>query len=50
MIQLVKIIGTYRGKSEVIDTAKDQKEADYLVREYRMAFGPDWTIIAKAGR
>ena len=41
------IWGNYRrrrGKDEIIDTAKDHKEAEYLVNEYKMAYGPDWVI------
>jgi hypothetical protein len=44
---MYKIIGIYRGKKEVIDTAKDLTEANYLVNEYRMAYGPTWTIYYK---
>jgi len=40
-----KIVGIYQGnKRETIDTAKDLAEAEYLVAEYRLAFGSDWRI------
>jgi hypothetical protein len=38
------IVGVYNGKSEVIDSADTEKEAEYLVREYRMAYGQSWRI------
>lgn len=38
------IIGEYRGKSEVIDEAADLDEAQYLVREYQLAYGLEWSI------
>jgi hypothetical protein len=41
------IYGTYRRQKEEIDTAADKQEKDYLVREYRLAYGGDWTITAK---
>jgi hypothetical protein len=38
------IIGTnYRG-DEIIDTVGTIREARYLVKEYRLAFGPEWSI------
>jgi len=39
-----KIVGTCKGKSEVIDEAENKANAQYLVQEYHMAFGPDWII------
>jgi hypothetical protein len=39
-----KIVGIYNGKRETIDTAGDLAEAEYLVAEYRLAFGNDWRI------
>ena len=35
------------GEWEDLDTADDEDERDYLIDEYRTAFGPDWTIEAK---
>lgn len=32
--------GTYKGKTEEIDSAEERREAEYLLGEYRMAFGP----------
>jgi hypothetical protein len=39
-----KIIGTYRGQRETIDTASTRKEAEYLRAEYQMAYGREWSI------
>lgn len=44
---MFKIIGTYKGKTEVLDTAKTLREANYLASEYRMAFGSQWVITIK---
>ena len=38
------IMGKYRGKTEQVDTATGEAEANYLVGEYRMAFGSEWVI------
>lgn len=41
----IKIWGRYKnGESEVLDDATDQNDADFLVGEYRMAYGSDWLI------
>lgn len=41
----IKIWGRYKnGESEVLDDAVDEKDADYLVNEYRMAYGAGWII------
>lgn len=42
-----EIIGIYRGEKETIDSAETKTDADYLVSEYRLAFGPAWTIYKK---
>ncbi len=42
-----QILGTYKGNTEVLDGANNLKEAQYLVKEYRMAFGNDWIIKIK---
>ena len=39
------IVGVYRGKREEIDQTETEKDADYLVKEYAMAFGKDWTLF-----
>jgi hypothetical protein len=45
------IVGRYRGgKSEVIDHAEGRKEAAYLIGEYRLAFGPEWTLTLRHAR
>ena len=38
------IIGVYGGKAEVIDSADTKQEAEYLVREYQMAYGQTWRV------
>lgn len=40
---MIKIMGAKGGVVEVIDECIPE-EADYLVGEYRMAFGPGWAI------
>jgi hypothetical protein len=43
----IKIWGKYQNHAkEELDTAKDVKDAKYLVGEYRLAFGSGWTIWA----
>lgn len=41
---MLKIKGTYRGRTETIDRFYSQDEADRCLVEYRLAFGPDWTL------
>ena len=41
------IIGTFRGKREVLDEAKTRKEAISLKSEYQMAYGNNWKIEVK---
>ena len=41
---MYKIIGTYRGNTEVVDEADTEEEAEYMLGEYSMAFGPDWAL------
>ena len=38
------IVGSYRGRKEVLDTAPTNDDALYLAQEYRLAFGPSWVI------
>ena len=45
-----EIIGKYKGKSEVIDSANGKHEAEYLRREYQIAFGRDWVVTIKKKR
>tara|TARA_R100000734_G_C3200340_1_gene19440 strand:+ start:10 stop:156 length:147 start_codon:yes stop_codon:yes gene_type:complete len=42
-----KIIGIYNGEKEEIDTAKNKKEAIYLMNEYKLSFGNNWIIKIK---
>ena len=39
-----KIMGTYRGKTECVDTCDNEKDAIHLRTEYSIAFGSDWAI------
>ena len=39
-----RIMGSYRGRAEEVDTADSEKEANRLLGEYRMAFGAGWTL------
>lgn len=41
------IMGCYHGYREEIDTADTKKEAEELLREYKMAFGPDYFVYIK---
>ena len=42
------IFGRFQGTREVIDHAETESDAVYLVGEYRMAYGPGWSISWKA--
>jgi len=46
----IKIWGLYHGNVEQIDEASSWQEARYLVREYRMAFGSEWSVWAGSRR
>jgi hypothetical protein len=37
-------MGEYRGCKEEIDDTESLKEARYLLREYKIAYGGDWRI------
>jgi hypothetical protein len=42
---MYKIMETYSsGQTEEIDTADTREEAEFLLGEYRMAFGSDWKL------
>jgi hypothetical protein len=42
---MYEIVGCYKGcRPEVVDTASDEGEAIYLLGEYRIAYGPKWTL------
>jgi hypothetical protein len=48
---MYSIIGVWQGcMPEELDTAETKQEAMKLVREYRMAFGPTWTIKIKQNK
>ena len=44
---MYNIIGTSQYGKEIIDTADSKKEAEFMVREYQLAFGSDFNIIYK---
>ncbi len=47
------IMGKYQGTTEEVDhidpteTDTPEQDAEYLVNEYRLAFGPEWTLWVK---
>ncbi len=41
---MYKILGTYKGTTEVVDQTNTQEDAEYMLQEYSLAFGPDWTL------
>jgi hypothetical protein len=41
-------MGTYRGRTEEVDTADTLREAKRLLSEYRMAFGAGWSLWTEA--
>ena len=47
---MYSIIGTYRGITEEIDSAPTMQDAIILMREYKMAFGSEWTINIKRNK
>lgn len=38
------ILGRYHGRTEEIDSFSSRKEAERMLVEYMMAFGPSWTL------
>ena len=48
---MYKIIGTYHGKSEEIDSADTLQDAQYLRGEYQLAYGNEWfvTFVKSSG-
>lgn len=45
-----RIMGRYRGgKVEQLDSASDHKEVEYLLQEYRLAYGAGWSIWVSGG-
>jgi len=41
---MYEIIGIYKGQLEVVDEASSIQEANYLLGEYRIAFGKEWSL------
>ena len=44
---MYEIIGHYEGESEVLDSTEDRHEAEYLRREYQLAYGDEWQITIR---
>jgi len=44
------IMGIFMGNAEVIDHADNEKTADYLVNEYRLAYGRGWRVYHRPER
>ena len=47
MEKTYKIMASSKYGNEEIDEAQTLQEAKYLVNEYRLAFGPEFTIYIK---
>lgn len=47
MKKIYKIMASSRYGKEEIDTAETLQEAKYLLNEYRLAYGPEFTIYIK---
>jgi hypothetical protein len=43
------IIGRYKGKEEIVDSAETLEDAKYLKVEYQLAYGPEWVVSIKKG-
>ena len=41
---MFKIMGTYRGNTELVDEFETRKEAEICLGEYRLAFGLGWSL------
>jgi|TARA_R110002167_G_scaffold365996_1_gene592551 hypothetical protein len=41
------IIGEYKGKKEIVDSAETLKEIRFMISEYRRAYGNDWILSIK---
>ena len=48
--RVYNIIGVCQRREEIIDTAQDEEEANYLVEEYKLAFGKGWKIFKRIQR
>lgn len=45
---MYKVMGKYRGRTEVLDEFETQHEAEKMASEYRMAYGSSWLIWVKS--
>ena len=44
---MYKILGKYKGKWEELDQTEEKAGADFIVKEYKLFFGSEWTIKAE---
>lgn len=44
------ILGTYDGETETVDSFDTREEARTMLKEYRVAFGPTWSLRIKRTR
>ena len=44
-----QVIGRYQGQIEVLDEFDTSLEASKMLAEYRLAYGPAWSIDIKKG-
>jgi len=45
--KMYKILGKYKGKWEELDQTEEKAGADFIVKEYKLFFGSEWTIKAE---
>jgi len=43
------IIGRYRGREEIVDSAEDKRAAELLRRDWQMKYGPEWVVRIEKG-
>jgi hypothetical protein len=44
---MYKIVGKYRGKTEILDLSESKRDAEYLANEYRIAYGSGWVVTVE---
>ena len=42
-----EIVGRRDGETELLDETDDEVDAQFLQKEYEMAFGPEWFIYRR---
>lgn len=50
MNKAYKIMGKFQGQTEEIDVATNKLDADELIQEYKIAYGPAWRIWAEPAK